>query len=101
MSSFQVRVHALDHEAAARVASLQLFADLGLRDVTAVTSFLQENAPCLLVAGVHEEVADRIVETMTAVGVSAEKELSPSNVPMLLCPEANQLSRWARPMDRL
>jgi len=98
MSSFQVRVHSLDPEAAGRVAALQLFSDLGLRDVAAITTYLQDQTPCLLVSGIHEEVADRILETLASVGVEAEKELSPSNSPMLLCPEANHLSRWAKPL---
>ena len=98
MSSFQVRIHALDPQTADRVAALQLFSDLGLRDVAAITSYLQEHSPCLLVTGIHEEVADRILETLASVGVEAEKELSPSNSPMLLCPEANHLSRWAKPL---
>ena len=98
MSSFQVRVHALDPQAADRVAALQLFSDLGLRDVAAITMYMQEHSPCLLVAGIHEEVADRILETLSSVGVEAEKELSPSNFPMLLCPEVNHLSRWAKPL---
>jgi hypothetical protein len=94
MTRFQVRVTAAGSKVVRLVKTLRLVADLGLGDAKNLSDFLRDHAPCVLVAGVDREVADHAADLLREAGATVEVEPSAAEVPMLLCPEANQRYRW-------
>jgi hypothetical protein len=93
MSSFQVSVSAVGKEAPLR--GLRLIADISLREALALSNYLRAHAPCVLVAGVSEEVANHAVGLLRESGCAAAAETSSLERPMLLCPEVNQRRKWS------
>ncbi len=94
MPGFQVRVTGVGKEAPLR--SLRLIADINLREARALSDYLRVHAPCVLVAGVSQEVADHAAELLRESGCAAAAEKSSLEHPMLLCPAANQRRKWSR-----
>lgn len=72
-----------------------LWRDLGLKDAKHLSDYLHDNALCVLVAGVDREVADHAAGLLPESGTEVVVEESSIEVPMLLCPEANQRYRWS------
>jgi hypothetical protein len=95
MPKYQVRVEALADKVVPLVKSLRLVADLGLRDAKELSDYLDAALPCLLVAGVDQDVARHVARLLEEAGASASVEESSIDVPMLLCPEANQRYQWS------
>jgi len=95
MSKYQVKVTSAGSKVVPRVRSLRLVADLGLGNAKQLSDYLRDSAPCVLVAGVDREVADHAAELLRESGSEVTVEPSSLDVPMLLCPEANQRYRWS------
>ena len=95
MAKFQVKVASPGTKVVPLVKTLRLVADLGLGDAKHLSDYLRDNAPCVLVAGVDREVADHAAGLLCEAGADAAVEESSIEVPMLLCPEANQRYRWS------
>jgi ribosomal protein L7/L12 len=95
MPKFQVKVASPGTKVVPLVKTLRLVADLGLGDAKHLSDFLRHSAPCLLVAGVDREVADHAAAVLREAGAELVVEESSIEVPMLLCPEANQQYRWS------
>jgi ribosomal protein L7/L12 len=95
MAKFQVKLMSPDTKVVPLVKTLRLVADLGLGDAKHLSDFLRSSAPCLLVAGVDREVADHAAGLLREAGAEVVVEESSIEVPMLLCPEANQRYRWS------
>jgi len=95
MGKQQVVITAVPTEAVSFVKSLRLIADLGLGDAKNLSYYLAASLPCVLVAGVDQEVADHILSLLQEAGAGAKTEDSSLDVPMLLCPEANEKYRWS------
>jgi ribosomal protein L7/L12 len=94
MTKFQVRVTSAGTKVVPRVRTLRLVADLGLGDAKHLSDYLRDSAPCVLVAGVDREVAEHAAALLREAGSEVAVEASSVEVPMLLCPEANQRYRW-------
>ena len=94
MSKYQVKIVSTGINVVPLVKSLRLVADLGLGDAKHISDYLRSSTPCVLVAGVDREVADHAAGMLREAGADAVVEASPYDVPMLLCPEANQQYRW-------
>ena len=96
MAKFQVTVTNIAREKVIPlIKSLRLIGDLGLKDAKELADFLGSTKPCILVAGIDREVADHVVGLLQEAGASAAVEESSLNVPLFLCPEANQRYRWS------
>jgi ribosomal protein L7/L12 len=93
MRKYQVRVQSVADEVVPLVGSLRLLADLGLGDTKELSDYLSMFPPCLLVAGVNQEVAEHVAQLLEQAGASASVEESSIDDPMLLCPEANDCYR--------
>jgi Ribosomal protein L7/L12 len=96
MSKYQVSVITAPGNIVPLVKSLRLAAGLGLKDAKSLADYLRKSGPqsCVLVAGVEQEVAERIAELFQDVGRKAEVQESAIANPMLLCPEANEKYSW-------
>ena len=94
MPKFQVKVMSAGTKVVSLVKTLRLVADLGLGDAKHLSDHLRDNSPCLLVAGADREVADHAAGLLREAGAEVSVEESSIEVPMLLCPEANQRYRW-------
>ncbi len=94
MAKYQVRVQSLPGEVVPLVKSLRLVADLGLRDAKELSDCLSASLPCLLVAGIDQDVAEHIRHLLHEAGASTTVEESRLSEPMLLCPQANQRFQW-------
>ena len=95
MPKFQVKVMSPGTKVVALVKTLRLVADLGLGDAKHLSDFFRDSAPCLLVAGVDREIADHAAGILREAGAEVVVEESSIEVPMLLCPEANQRYKWS------
>jgi ribosomal protein L7/L12 len=94
MRRFQLKVLSPGAKVVPMVKTLRLVADLGLGEAKHLSDFLRDHGPCLLVAGVDREVADHAAGLLREAGAEVIIEESSIEVPMLLCPEANQRYRW-------
>ena len=93
MSKFQVRV---DHAAydVHLVKSLRMLADLGLRDAKELADYLRDSAPCVLVAGIDEPVAQHAAALLQKTGATVAVEESSVSAPTLLWPRSNRRYGW-------
>lgn len=94
MPKFQVRVTKIPTNIVALVKSLRLVANLGLKDAKDLADYLRTKLPCVLVAGIEQDVADHVVGILGAAGGAATAEESSLSDPVLLCPAANQRYQW-------
>jgi hypothetical protein len=94
MSAFQVRVHAIGDQSGGGV--LRVLSELGIADGVSLVDHIVAHAPCILMSGVNQEIAEHVIEAISRSGGSAEIELSPTNDPMVLCPDLNSRSLWNR-----
>jgi ribosomal protein L7/L12 len=95
MAKYQVTVTAVSDQIVSLVKSLRLVGDLGLKDAKDIADYLSANLPCVLVAGIDQEVADHIAGLLRDAGTTARAEESPLTAPLLLCPGANHRYRWS------
>ncbi|AMV19402.1 hypothetical protein [Planctomyces sp. SH-PL14] len=86
MSRFQVRIHSLPEQPGDWLPALSHMVTCPPTAAWELADYVAAHVPCLLVAGVEEAVATRLVDALTQAGASAEAELSPTSFPMLLCP---------------
>src|ERR1043165_4172998 len=95
MKKHQVVITAVPEPVGPFIKSLRLVADLGLTDAKALYDFLAASLPCVLGAGIDQEVADHVLTVVREAGAGAHVEGSSVVVPMLLCPQANEKYRWS------
>lgn len=69
------------------VKSLRLVADLGLLEAKKLSTVYTVSLPCLLVAGVEQDVAEHISHLLQEAGAEATVEESSLSQPMLLYPQ--------------
>ena len=74
MGKQQVVITAVPTEAVSFVKSLRLIADLGLGDAKNLSYYLAASLPCVLVAGVDQEVRDHILSLLQEAGAGAKIE---------------------------
>ena len=95
MAKFQVKITAAGTKVVPLIKTLRLVADLGLGEAKHLSDYLRDHAPCVLVAGVDQEVADHAAGLLREAGADVAVEESSVDGPMLLCPEANERYRWS------
>jgi ribosomal protein L7/L12 len=96
MAKYQVTVTNVSQEKVILlIKSLQIIADLGLKDAKELAEFLTATIPCILVAGIDREVANHVLSLLQEAGATAAIEESNLVVPLLLCPQANRRHRWS------
>jgi ribosomal protein L7/L12 len=96
MAKYQVTVTGIAHEKVILfVKSLRLIADLGLKDAKDLAMYIATTQPCILVAGIDQEVADHVVGLLREAGAQAAVQGSSLTAPLLLCPQANERYRWS------
>jgi ribosomal protein L7/L12 len=95
MKKYQIKIISSGAKHLSLVKSLRLLADIGLENAKQLSDFLRDSSPCILVAGVDGEVADHAAELLREAGAEVIIEESSIEVPMLLCPAANQRYRWS------
>ena len=93
MSRFQVRVHSLPERPGDWLPALAGVVACPPEAAWGLNEYVAAHLPCLLVAGVEEDVATRLVDSLSRSGASAEMELSPTSFPMLLCPGLDSAPR--------
>lgn len=77
------------------IKSLRVIGNLGLKNAKELAEFMSATSSCMLVAGIDRDVAEHVVKLLQDVGATAVVEESTIEVPLLLCPEANQKHRWS------
>ncbi len=90
MPKFQIKEASPGTKVVSLVKALRLVANLGLLEAKKISDYLHDNSPCVLVAGVDRKVADHTAVLLHQSGAEVVVEESSIEVPMLLCPEANQ-----------
>lgn len=95
MAKFQVKIVSPGTKVVSLVKTLRLVADLGLGEAKHLTDYVRDKAPCVLVAGVDREVAEHAAGLLREAGAEVAVDESSMEVPMLLCPEANQRYKWS------
>jgi ribosomal protein L7/L12 len=94
MSKFQIRIISIGSNEAPLIKTILLVADLGALDAALVFSYLQDRAPCVLVAGVNSEVAEHAANLLRSAGAEVVVEASSLEVPTVLRPQADRRYRW-------
>lgn len=74
--------------------TIRLVADLGAFDAALVFAYLRGRAPCVLVAGVSDEVAEHAANLLREAGAEVVVEASSLDVPTVLRPQADRRYRW-------
>ncbi len=95
MAKYQVRVLSTGDATVAMIKSLRIIADLGLKTAKDLSDYLSNAAPCVLVSGIEQKVAEHAAGLLTDAGAKVAVESSGLDTPMLLCPQANQEYQWS------
>jgi ribosomal protein L7/L12 len=94
MSKFQIRIISIGSNETPLLKTIRLVADLGALDAASVFSYLQDRAPCVLVAGVNSEVAEHAANLLRSAGAEVVVEASSLEVPTVLRPQTDRRYRW-------
>jgi ribosomal protein L7/L12 len=98
MSKFQIQVISIGSNETPLLKTIRLVDDLGALDAALVFSYLQDRAPCVLVAEVNSEVAEHAANLLRSAGAEVVVEASSLEVPTVLRPQADRRYRrhWFR-----
>jgi ribosomal protein L7/L12 len=94
MSKFQIRIMAIGSNEALLIRTIRLVTDLEAFDSAVVFAYLRDRAPCILVAGVNNEIAEHTANLLREAGAEVEVEASILEIPTVLRPQVDRRYRW-------
>ena len=95
MPRFQIRVTSVGPRNIRLIKTLRLVAHMSLNDAVKAYDYLRTHA-CVLLGGIPQEEADEGASLLRAIGAQAVAEPSKLDLPMVLCVNADELTRPRR-----